>query len=145
MPNDPATMDAAVLPDPPVDAPDVGVTGVPPDVDQQPPPDAGAMMTPDPDPGSSSGLLDDLREWIANSSAVTEAAALRRIMTAISAPRGTTPDVKDAVNALGDVDCRRNARTCVAVCSWATLNCRYCAGDASCVADMSQNCNRTCQ
>jgi len=135
LPTDSAATDAAVVSDPP----DVGVTGVPADVA----PDAGAMPAADPEP-SSSGLLDDLRSWIANSPRVAEAEALRRIMAAIGNQGGGPPDVKNAVGALGDVDCVRNARTCIAVCSWAVLNCAYCAGDATCVADLSQNCNRTC-
>lgn len=126
-------------------ASDPPMLGAPP-VDPIPPeqpqsPDAGMAM----DPASSGdpSLIDDLRDWIANSPRVKEADALRRIMAAIGSRSGT-PDVKDAVNALGDVDCRRNAETCVAVCSWAVFNCQYCAGDAACVADMTQNCNRGC-
>ena len=102
-------------------APDAG--GAP-----QPSSDAGGMAAADPD---SSSLLDGIRDLLANSPAVAEADALRRIMAALSAPGGT-PDVPDALDALGDVDCTRNSRTCIAVCSWAVLNCEYCAGDATC-------------
>jgi hypothetical protein len=134
---DPMPSDPPMLGEPPTDP---SLTDPPPALPESP--DAGMAMDP-PASDEDSSLIDDLRAWIANSPRVKEADALRRIMAAINDPSGT-PDVKDAVNALGDVDCRRNAQTCIAVCSWAVLNCRYCAGDAACVADMTQNCNRGC-
>jgi hypothetical protein len=135
---DPGVGDPVPSNDPPMvdDPPDV--TGVPPE-----PPvsaDAGTMPV---DSASDPSLIDDLRDWIAASPRVKEADALRRIMAAISSRSGP-PDVKGAVEALGDVDCRRNAETCVRVCSWAVFNCQYCSSDAACVADMTQNCNRGC-
>jgi hypothetical protein len=93
-------------------------------------------------PTDGSSLIDDLRDLIARNPRVQEAAALRRIMDAMS---GTPPDVPDAVDALGDVDCRRNERTCVGVCTWAASNCRYCESDPVCMSDLQQNCRLGCR
>jgi hypothetical protein len=92
-----------------------------------------------------SSLSDELRDLIAANPRVAEAIALRRIMDALDTPRGTAPDVADALDALGDVDCRRNARTCVSVCGWAVSNCSYCANDAVCVGNLQENCNLMCR
>jgi len=136
VPGDPTPADAGIIgTDPPRVPPDPGVT---------PPVDAG--MAPPTDPGAagsgSNSLLDGLRDLLANNPRVAEANALRRIMAAISS--FGTPDVPDAMDALGDVDCLRNAETCVAVCSWAVLNCEHCSGDPACVTNMQQNCRRSC-
>jgi hypothetical protein len=124
-----------MIDDPPHVPPDPGVT---PLEDAAVPPATDAAA-----PGADSNrLLDGLRDLLANNPRVAEANALRRIMAAI----GTfgTPDVPDAMDALGDVDCLRNVETCVAVCSWAVLNCEHCSGDPACVDDLQQNCRRSC-
>ena len=100
-------------------------------------------MTPPAGDGNTS-WFDNLGDLISNNPRVAEAAALRKIQMVISTG-GTSPDVRAALDALGDVDCRRNAQTCVGVCGWAVLNCDDCMPDAECMAALQHECSRSCR
>ncbi len=138
------------VPDPgdPIADPNAGGAGTGPDMGA-----AGAAGAPDAppttgeppmDPGSRN-LWDLLQGLIAADPRVREAAAMRRILDAMGQPGGAPPDVTEALDALGEMNCWRNSDTCVAVCSWAVSNCGYCENDAACVAKLDENCRSSCR
>lgn len=128
----------------PVSDPNVGTAGSGPDMGVAGAAGAPATGEPPMDPGGRS-LSDLLRDLIAADPRVREATAMRRILDAINNTGGAPPDVNGVLDALGDLNCRQNAETCVAVCSWAVSNCAYCANDAACMDKLDANCFRSCR
>lgn len=131
-------------PSDPMNDPNAGTAGSGPDMGGAGA--AGEPTTGEPpmDPGSRS-LSDLLRDLIAADPRVREAAAMRRILDALGDNSGTPPNVTEVLDALGDIDCRNNTETCVAVCTWAVSNCDYCANDMACMAKLDASCVRGCR